>query len=274
MRAETSPPVRGIHLPRARELTAQIAECAQQRARGRPAPLARLVRAAGGRVRDRGPRPGAVQGFAELPQIVAVLERGERRALGVTIDGVTVELLGPDPATAGTALLRATGDGGLRRRARPAPGRRHGGRALRRARASRCCPPELREAPFAGEPPRLVELADIRGDMHCHTTWSDGRASVEQMGRAARDRGYEYLAICDHTPAGRRRPGPHARRRPPPSARDRRRQRSARAVPGSCAGSSATSSPTAGSTSPTTSWPSSTGSRPASTAASACRAPR
>ncbi|HKP17894.1 MAG TPA: PHP domain-containing protein, partial [Gaiellaceae bacterium] len=41
----------------------------------------------------------------------------------------------------------------------------------------------------------------IRGDLHCHTTWSDGRASVEEMGRAARDRGYEYVAICDHTPA-------------------------------------------------------------------------
>ena len=48
---------------------------------------------------------------------------------------------------------------------------------------------------------RCVEIADIRGDLHCHTTWSDGRASVEEMGRAASDRGYEYLAICDHTPA-------------------------------------------------------------------------
>ena len=63
------------------------------------------------------------------------------------------------------------------------------------------CPPELREQPFAGEPPPLVELADIRGDLHCHTTWSDGRASVEEMARAARDRGYDYVAICDHTPA-------------------------------------------------------------------------
>ena len=46
-----------------------------------------------------------------------------------------------------------------------------------------------------------MEVADIRGDLHCHTTWSDGRASVEEMGRAARERGYEYVAICDHTPA-------------------------------------------------------------------------
>ena len=60
-------------------------------------------------------------------------------------------------------------------------------------------PPELREAPFRGEPPRLLELEDIRGDLHCHTTWSDGTASVLEMGEAARALGYEYLAICDHT---------------------------------------------------------------------------
>jgi DNA polymerase (family 10) len=48
-------------------------------------------------------------------------------------------------------------------------------------------------------PPPLVELADIRGDLHCHTTWSDGKASVLEMGTAARERGYEYMAICDHT---------------------------------------------------------------------------
>ena len=63
------------------------------------------------------------------------------------------------------------------------------------------CPPELREAPFSGEPPALVEVGEIRGDLHCHTTWSDGRASVEEMALAARERGYDYVAICDHTPA-------------------------------------------------------------------------
>jgi DNA polymerase (family 10) len=68
-------------------------------------------------------------------------------------------------------------------------------------------PPELREAPFRGAPPALVEVSDIRGDLHCHTTWSDGRASVEEMGRAARERGYDYVAICDHTPAVGAAPG-------------------------------------------------------------------
>jgi DNA polymerase (family 10) len=63
-------------------------------------------------------------------------------------------------------------------------------------------PPELRgTAAFEdGEPPTLVELAQIRGDLHAHTVWSDGRAGVLELGTAARSLGYDYLAICDHTP--------------------------------------------------------------------------
>src|SRR5581483_6929217 len=66
-------------------------------------------------------------------------------------------------------------------------------------------PPELREnageleAARLGELPALVELGDLRGDLHSHTTWSDGRASVEEMALAAVARGYEYLAVCDHS---------------------------------------------------------------------------
>jgi DNA polymerase (family 10) len=65
--------------------------------------------------------------------------------------------------------------------------------------------PELREnrgeleAALAGKLPVLVELGDIRGDLHCHTVASDGRASIEEMALAARERGYEYLAITDHS---------------------------------------------------------------------------
>jgi DNA polymerase (family X) len=65
--------------------------------------------------------------------------------------------------------------------------------------------PELREgrgelkAAREGKLPRLVELGDLKGDLHSHTTLSDGRNSVEEMAEAARDRGYEYLAITDHS---------------------------------------------------------------------------
>jgi DNA polymerase (family 10) len=65
-------------------------------------------------------------------------------------------------------------------------------------------PPELREnggelqAARKGELPTLVELADVTGDLHSHTTYSDGRDTLEQMALAARQRGYGYLAVTDH----------------------------------------------------------------------------
>jgi DNA polymerase (family X) len=66
-------------------------------------------------------------------------------------------------------------------------------------------PPELREnrgeleAARAGRLPELIELGHIRGDLHMHTTLSDGHASVEEMAAAARELGYEYIAITDHS---------------------------------------------------------------------------
>jgi DNA polymerase (family X) len=105
-----------------------------------------------------------------------------------------------EPERFGTALLRATGSRAYVEALEPLPDGPDED-AVYRALGVPRCPPELREEPFRAEPPGLLELGDIRGDLHCHTTWSDGRASVEEMGRAARDRGYDYLAICDHTPA-------------------------------------------------------------------------
>ena len=67
--------------------------------------------------------------------------------------------------------------------------------------------PELREmtgeieAAEAGTLPQLVKLEDIRGDLQMHTTASDGRNSIEEMGEAARDLGYEYIALTDHSQA-------------------------------------------------------------------------
>jgi DNA polymerase (family 10) len=138
--------------------------------------------------------------FAELPQIVAVIEQGERRALGVTVDGVPVELTVPEPRRFGTALIRATGSPEYVAALEPLPDGPDED-AVYAALGVPWCPPELRERPFRGEPPPLLEVGQICGDLHCHTTWSDGRASVAEMARAARERGYEYLAICDHTPA-------------------------------------------------------------------------
>jgi DNA polymerase (family 10) len=145
------------------------------------------------------PRPVLAR-FAGLTQIVAVLEQDERRAVGVTVDGVPVELVVAEPRRFGTALVRATGSAGYVAGLEPLPDAPDE-QAAYRALGVPWCPPELREEPFRDKPPALVEQDKIRGDLHCHTTWSDGKASVEEMGRAARDRGYDYVAICDHTPA-------------------------------------------------------------------------
>ena len=68
-------------------------------------------------------------------------------------------------------------------------------------------PPEMREdngeieAALQGRLPSIVELKDLRGDLHVHSSWSDGRASIQEMAEAARLLGYEYIAICDHSPS-------------------------------------------------------------------------
>ena len=66
-------------------------------------------------------------------------------------------------------------------------------------------PPELREdtgeieAAEKGELPNLIEVSDIRGDLHVHTNWSDGKGTIESMAEAAIELGYEYLVFCDHS---------------------------------------------------------------------------
>jgi DNA polymerase (family X) len=140
----------------------------------------------------------AIRRFERLPQIVALVETDEERALGVTVDGVAVELVVATPGRAGTALVRATGSAEYVGALEPLPDARSEPEVYERLGIP-WCPPELRERPFRGEPPALVELSDLRGDLHCHTTWSDGRGTVEEMGRTAQELGYEYLAICDHT---------------------------------------------------------------------------
>jgi DNA polymerase (family X) len=68
-------------------------------------------------------------------------------------------------------------------------------------------PPEIREgdgeieAALAGTLPTLVTPADIRGDTHTHSDWTDGVDSIEVMARAARDRGHEYIVLTDHSPS-------------------------------------------------------------------------
>ncbi|HEU4450449.1 MAG TPA: helix-hairpin-helix domain-containing protein [Gaiellaceae bacterium] len=191
------PRSRGLLLNRARTLVGEIAGALGGEAAGDPRrwadasfELAVVVPSA---------RPEDVlEAFAELPAIVAVVERGKRRAVGVTVEGVPVELVAAEPGRFGTELLRATGTPAYVAALEPLPESADEA-GVYAALGLPWCPPELREEPFRGTPPPLVEPDDVRGDLHCHTTWSDGKASVLELATAARDLGYEYVAICDHT---------------------------------------------------------------------------
>src|SRR5579862_850009 len=169
--------------------------------------------------------PGLLDRVASLEQIESASRTGISAARARTHTGVVVELRAVAPAQFGSLLQHLTGSGAhnaaLRERAvrmglhLSEYGVLDDGTATTRECASEddiyaavglpTIVPELREnrgeieAALAGTLPTLVELADIRGDLHSHTTASDGRASIEEMALAARERGLEYLAITDHS---------------------------------------------------------------------------
>jgi DNA polymerase (family 10) len=120
---------------------------------------------------------------------------------------VPIELVVAPNESFGTALVRATGSTAYVGTLEPLPD----GPDEESVYASLgvpWCPPELRERPHRDEPPAfLVRVDDVRGDLHVHTSWSDGKATVLEMASAAVQLGYEYLAICDHTPNVRVVPG-------------------------------------------------------------------
>jgi DNA polymerase (family X) len=190
-------PRRGLLLNRARALVEEIAAALDGEAAGDPRRWAELSDRLAIVCRDN----TSLEWFPELPQIVALIEKTEARAVGVTVEGVPVEVVVAEPERFGTELVRATGSEAYVAALEPLPDGATE-EVVYEALGVPWCPPELREEPHREEePPRLVEPADVRGDLHCHTTWSDGKASVLEMGEAARERGYEYLAICDHTPS-------------------------------------------------------------------------
>jgi DNA polymerase (family 10) len=205
LRRGTERPRRGLTINRARPLVEEIANALGGEPSGDPRRWADLSFDLAVVVPTTEPA-AVVDAFAVLPQIVTLVERAERRAVGVTVEGVPVVLHLPAPRTFGTELVRRTGSAAYVEALEPLP-EGTDEEAVYASLGIPWCPPELREAPFRGEPPALVELEDVRGDLHSHTTWSDGRASVREMALAARGRGYEYLAICDHTVSVRVVPG-------------------------------------------------------------------
>ncbi|MDP9400275.1 MAG: helix-hairpin-helix domain-containing protein, partial [Actinomycetota bacterium] len=166
---------------------------------------------------------GVIAGFGALDVIASSSATGEAGARGRTHSGLAVDLRVVAPEQFGNLLQHFTGSKAHNVALREAAVRRglhvseYGilddatGETVRCATEDEVyatlgltlAAPELREdrgelAPgFA--PPRLLEVEDLRGDLHCHTVASDGRDTAEAMALAARARGLEYLAITDHS---------------------------------------------------------------------------
>ncbi|HEY9723441.1 MAG TPA: DNA polymerase/3'-5' exonuclease PolX [Oscillatoriaceae cyanobacterium] len=163
--------------------------------------------------------------IAALPLTKEILSAGPTKITFLTQDDFQVDVRVLPPETWGAGLLHFTGSKAhniaLRDRAiamgykvneygvfRMDGGQRIGGATEREVYdilGLPWIPPELREnlgeleAAEAHRLPQLITLEDMRGDLHAHTTYSDGRNSLEEMARAAIARGYEYLAVTDHS---------------------------------------------------------------------------
>jgi DNA polymerase (family 10) len=165
--------------------------------------------------------PALAASLERLEQIESVRSVGAAGARARTHSGVAVDLRIASPPQLGNLLQHFTGsaahNAALRARAV-----RHGlhlseyGVLDDASATARTCAteaevyallglplvePELREnrGELDAGPPNPIELADVRGDLHCHTVASDGRATISEMAAAAARRGYEYLAITDHS---------------------------------------------------------------------------
>ena len=177
---------------------------------------------------------GVIAALTDWDRVETVIEAGETKA-SVRVDGTRVDLRVAEPAEFGAALQYFTGswDHNVKLRNRAIErdlkmneygvfdvsglpeddreGQRAGDRVAGETETGMyevldlpLIPPEMREdrgeieAAAAGDLPDLISPGDLRGDLHTHTDWSDGRESVETMVRAAADRGAEYHAVTDH----------------------------------------------------------------------------
>ncbi len=160
-----------------------------------------------------------------LPGVAEVRPAGDDAVAARLAEGATLFVRCATPTSFAAALLHATGGeehwaalaeraaslgleltpGGLLRDGSPVGAEDEA--ALYAALGLAYVPPELREgrgeveAAAAGSLPRLVAYEDLQGCFHCHTTYSDGRATLREMAEAARARGWRYLGIADHSRA-------------------------------------------------------------------------
>jgi DNA polymerase (family 10) len=163
--------------------------------------------------------------FVRLPMVKEVLMHGPTKSSIVITEGIQVDLRVVQEESFGAALAYFTGSKShnirLREMAvkagmkineygifREKDERRLGGEReedVYRLLGLPYIPPELREdtgeieAALENSLPKLLELRDIRGDLHVHTKHSDGSHTLQEIAKAARERGYEYIAVTDHT---------------------------------------------------------------------------
>jgi len=169
--------------------------------------------------------PGIAGHFVKFPGMAQLLARGEDRVSLKLKNDLQVDVRMLEPASYGAALAYFTGSKehnvALRERAKRRGwklseyGLFDGDKVIAGRTEEEIykrldlpwIPPELREnwgeieAAEKGELPKLVELQDMRGDLQMHTTASDGHATVEEMAAAARQLGYQYILITDHSKA-------------------------------------------------------------------------
>jgi DNA polymerase (family 10) len=173
----------------------------------------------------RDPRAVA-SSFANAPGVQSVTGADTASPRLTYVDGARLDLHCVSDADYAVALWRATGseahvrevsellsqrgyslDGDIVRDARGVAVSISDEQQLYALAGLACIPPEMREAhgevarAEAGEIPELLALSDIRGAIHCHSTWSDGKATIAEMARASRDRGWSYIGITDHSQA-------------------------------------------------------------------------
>ena len=169
-------------------------------------------------------KPEIVMGaFTNLPQVERILLKGPTRSSVILKNGIQADIRVLTPLNFGAAAHYFTGNKqhnilirglaikkglkiseyGVFRDARRIAGKTEA--EVFKAVGLPFIPPELRqgndefEAAKTGQLPELIELSDIKGDLHIHTNRSDGGNSIEEMAAAAKELGYEYLAITDHT---------------------------------------------------------------------------
>jgi DNA polymerase (family 10) len=165
----------------------------------------------------------AVDHFVAYDEVAKIIAKGSTRATVMLRSGIQVDLRVVPARSYGAALHYFTGSKshniairklGMARGLKIneygvfRDGKRVGGRTEEEVFAAVKLPyiePELREdrgeiqAAFAGKLPKLISLEDICGDLHVHTKASDGKSSLREMVEAAKARGYEYVAITDHS---------------------------------------------------------------------------